>query len=308
MSAQHNSRHYTSLRRQARPAVREIHNIANVLYATMGEKRVAGERTGEPAAIAYVLNKGHVAGSQRVPRAITLPAQGGNRSRIVKTDVVELSSAPRAFGVRTGHIIQGFDGDIGVCGLVFSRAGQRYLMTNAHVVSNVAWNGNFGRIRLFDRVSQTFVDAGVPRYISPLRPGQIVAADVALVAVPADLAADEMHILDFAQPIARLGPVSEAPGINYWYSVNGVLHQCAFPEAVEVEALARVDGTHLRYTRFWQLQMTSGTAAPGQSGALLCRTVAGSIEACGLIFGGVAPTHIWAFPIGAMMKLATSNL
>ncbi|MDP2804192.1 MAG: hypothetical protein Q8O26_20155, partial [Phreatobacter sp.] len=296
------------LRRQSRHAVREIYGIANVLYASIGEKRVAGNRTGEPAIIAYVLNKGDTTGSRQVPRSMTIPNDEGAKSLTLKTDVVELASAPRAFGVRTGHIIQGFDGDIGVCGLVFNHNNKNYFLTNAHVVANVAWNANFGRVRLFDRVNQAFTDAGLPSYVSPLKPGQVAAADVAAIAIPDDLTADEMHILDFKMRIARFGPISQTPGLNYWYSVNGLLHECSFPEFVEVEALADVDGTQVRYTKFWQLQMTSGAAAPGQSGALLCRTAGNTIEACGLIFGGIAPTHVWAFPIRPMLSLAQGGL
>ncbi|WP_204276942.1 hypothetical protein, partial [Escherichia coli] len=66
--------------------------------------------------------------------------------------------------------------------------------------------------------------------------------------------------------------------------------------------------TLVSYTRFWQLQMTQGAAAPGQSGALLCRTVADRIEACGLVFAGVAPTFLWVFPIQPMWALATANI
>ncbi|WP_163310625.1 hypothetical protein, partial [Enterobacter kobei] len=77
----------------------------------------------------------------------------------------------------------------------------------AHVVSNVAWNGSSGRVRLFNRATQTFVPLGMPRYISPLRAGQVATADVALVSIPDEVLVDEMKILDFNQPISRLAGV-----------------------------------------------------------------------------------------------------
>jgi hypothetical protein len=288
--------------------VREIHSIANVLYAAIGEKRVALKRTDEPAIIAYVLDKGDVGRTNTVPKSIRVPMPEGAKSRLIKSDVVELPSTPEAFGVRTGHIIQGFDGDIGVCGLVFPHGGRSYFLTNAHVVCNVSWNANFGRVRLFDRVSQSFFDAGLPGYISPLRPGQVASADVAAIAIREDLVADEMRILDFDAPIARFGAITDTPGVKYWYSVNGLLHECAFPERIEGHTPTLVDGTQVLYTRFWQFQITKGAAAPGQSGALLCRTVGSTIEACGLIFGGVKPSYIWAFPIRPMFDLARSKI
>lgn len=297
-----------SLRKQAKAAVRKVHGFANVLYATIGEKRVAHQRTGEPAIIAYVLEKGNFTRGERVPKSFRVPMPEGAKSRIVVTDVVEVPSQPTAFGVRSGHILQGFDGDIGVCGLVFSHGGRPYMLTNAHVVSRVSWDPSFGRVRVFNRVNQSFVDAGLPGYISPLRPGQIAAADVSAIAIRQDLEADEMRVLDFDAPIAGLRAVDETPSLRYWYSVNGLIHECAFPEWVEIEVPTHVDGTQVLYTRFWQLQMINGTAMPGQSGALLCRTIGNRFEACGLIFGGIQPSYIWAFPIGNMLDRARNGL
>jgi hypothetical protein len=295
-------------RKQAKAAVKTIHGLSNVLYATIGEKRVAHQRTGEPAIVAYVLEKGNFARESRVPKSIRIAMPEGARSRIVASDVVEVPSPPRAFGVRTGHILQGFDGDIGVCGLVFSHGGQPYMLTNAHVVSRVSWNPNFGRVRLFNRLNQSFVDAGLPSYISPLRPGQIAAADVSAIAIRQDLEADEMRVLDFDAPIAGLRAVDGTPGLKYWYSVNGLIHECAFPEWVDVDVPTQVDGTQVLYTGFWQFQMINGAAMPGQSGALLCRTIGNQFEACGLVFGGVQPSYIWAFPIRNMLDLAIRGL
>ncbi|WP_163591035.1 hypothetical protein, partial [Klebsiella variicola] len=89
--------------------------LPNVLYATIGDKRTSGERTGETAAVAYVLEKADMPSVHRLPRMIHVPGKEGNKTRALRTDVVALPSMPRAFGVRSGHIIQGFDGDIGVC-------------------------------------------------------------------------------------------------------------------------------------------------------------------------------------------------
>ncbi len=86
--------------------MQEIHGIANVLYATVGEKRIAMKRTGEPAIVAYVLDKGNFRRTNRVPKSIRIAMPESAKSRLIKSDVVELPSAPEAFGVRTGHVIQ----------------------------------------------------------------------------------------------------------------------------------------------------------------------------------------------------------
>jgi hypothetical protein len=288
----------------ARAAAREIAKKPNVLYVTLGEKRRKGVRTGQLSLVAYVTKKSRIHGNGRIPRHFNL-ATHKDRPYSIKTDVVEVHNIPCAFGARSGHLLRAFDGDIGVCGLSFVKNTRGYLITNAHVVCDVAHGDTVGNIDpgLLDRETNTFFDVGPVIYATPIHPGMITTTDFAVIRSD-NITVDHFMILDIPQPIKSLGPIVQTPNVGYWYTVNGTSFSCSFPEPIVTTATIIVDGVPVPYAKFWKLQMVQGAAMKGHSGALLCRNQGGDITACGLIFGGIEPNYVYAFDMRPIFNSA----
>lgn len=282
------------------PLSQELSVRTGVAYATIGEKRVAGTRVRRRALVVYVRKKKDVPTADRVPRAFRVSF--GGRSSVLLTDVVELPDVPRAFGLRSGHLLRARDGDHGVCGLTLVSNHRRYMLTNAHVVADMARQWVSGPPDALEPGSLRYLSVGPVRYVSPMPVNLAINEDLAIVEV-SDLAIDAMRIVDIKFPIARFGTFEEAPAARYWYIVNGSVYDCAFPEPLlqGMTVSILVDGRSVPYTGFWKLQIMSGGSAPGQSGALICRGSGRRIEACGMVFGGVQPHFIYAFSMDAIV-------
>ena len=115
---------------------------------------------------------------------------------------------------------------------------------------------------------------------------------------------DQFLILDSSNDIDRIDGIDTFSNYRYWYVVNGRTFSCARPERVVGVATILVDGMALSYAEFWQFTMIEGAATRGHSGALLCRSFGAEVIACGLIFGGIEPNLVFAFPFNKMWRVA----
>ena len=296
-----------TLRRTARKVVAALKRKPNVLYVTVGTKRVKGKRTKHDAIVVYVAKKQkRLQKAHRVPKTVRSEKPSKNEPKRIRTDVVQIEQTPEAFGARAGQIIKSFDNDLGVCGLPFVKNGVGYVLTNAHVACDVNI-GRYGEGTLLDSSTNLFFDLGPVVYWTPMSLNAPVSDDTAVLRADHWLV-DPLMVLGANRPIASFGEVDEMQNATYWYNVNGAVFQCSHAEWVVGTAPISVDGRIFSYCRFWQLQMTVGVAAHGHSGALLCRSSGDDIIACGLVFGGVQPNYIFAFPIRALYQRAYERL
>jgi hypothetical protein len=302
MAAKRSKHDTATLRRSAKAVAAELRRKPNVLYVTIGQKRVRGIRKKQTVIVVYVVKKQEVEHRHRIPKQIPALTKRSASPSAIRTDVVEVANFPLAFGARSGHLLRAFDNDIGVCGLSFVKNGNGYIVTNTHVACDVV-RGIYGNPALLDRTQNMFLDVGPVVYWTPMRTDRFVIDDTAVVRAD-NIVVDHFMVLDTAAPISGFGSIAQAMNATYWYSVNGTVFQCAHPEWVVGGAPVRVDGVVFNYDQFWQLQMTSGAAMRGHSGALLCRTDNGRILACGLVFGGIEPNFIYALPFAAAYKRA----
>lgn len=274
----------------------------NVRYMTVGYKVSDGIRQSQKALKIYVTRKHDVARSQVVPENVRASSVGA-LGQFIPTDVIELGGVPRAFGLRSGHIIRAFNGDRGVCAISYSRDGAKFLLTNAHVVVDVANGGVSGPVAVLNRVDGKYYQLGNVLNASRLDPNQVTTHDVARIAVHPDIQVDDFMILDMDNDVGSIGGIETLATHEYWYRVEGRRFGCMFPERVVGPAPIEVDGIEVPYAEFWQLQMVSGVARPGHSGALLCRMNGSDVIACGLVFGGEEQNLVFAFPFNKMWKL-----
>src|SRR5216683_1415765 len=293
------------MRHAAHAASRELLQLKNVRFLTVGQKRLAGARTPVPAVVAYVSRKESVDGADRVPDELPFPGSGG-ASRM-KTDVVELITPPTAFGVEAGNVLLASDQNYGVCTLTFVKNGVGYALTNAHVGCNIAQGGSFCGLSLVEPVTNKIMPVGPVIWSSGLAPGSVARNDAA--AARADsFPVDPYRVFGVRQPLA--GTSHFVPGnTTYWFMWNGVEFNCAHPELIAHPAAIDVEGVTIDYDGFWVLHMTKGASAPGQSGSLLCRTDAGdSVIGCGIVFGGSAPNLLFAFSFDEVFSQVYSAL
>lgn len=280
--------------------------LPNVRYMTVGQKIKGSSRQAEKTLKLYVSSKHDMAPNETIPQSIgwVAKSRASATAAPVLTDVVELSGELESFGIRSGHIIRAFDNDLGVCAISYSNAGGRFLITNAHVAVDVARGGVTGPVDVLNRVDGQYHRFGTVLNASQLKATEITTHDVALIAVDPDFQVDDFMLLDMEDDVDRLEGIDTMSPHQYWYSVNGRRFDCMFPERVVGHAFINVDGVRVPYAEFWQLSMVNGSAAAkGHSGALICRMDGGDIVACGLVFGGVAPGRVFAFPFNKMWRL-----
>jgi hypothetical protein len=302
-----NLRNLDSLYQSATENLSKIAKKPNVKYVTIGEKIKNGKPTGEPSIVVHVERKhSKLPKKDRVPKRV-IQRQGRNHLRTYRTDVVVAPGIPTAFGARSGHRLRSFDNEIGVCGLSFRKNSVGYLLTNSHVVCAVAQGGVADRVRLFNRNSSQYEDVGPVVYATPLRPGTTASDDAAVVRSES-VVVDDMRILDLGQPVLGFGSFNESLQSIYWYPVNGDIIWCDKPQPIVGGCDIVVDGVIVRYTQFWQLRVCRGASAHGHSGAVLYRTHPDGFVACGLLFGGIEPGVVFAFPIIPTFDRAWSNL
>lgn len=274
----------------------------NVRYMTVGYKAKDGKRSSEKALKFYVGRKRDVPLGDALPERLGGLSLDGGSGVSVPTDVVELAGVPRAFGLRSGHIIRSL-GRKGVGAISYTRNGAKFLLTNAHVVVDVPRGGVAGPVDVLNRVDGQFYRFGTVVNASPLRPNRVTTHDVAVISVDPRFEVDDFMILDMDNDIDSIEGIGTLAAHEYWYRVEGRRFACMFPERVVGPMLIDVDGVEVPYAEFWQLQMTQGVARPGHSGALLCRTDGADVVACGLVFGGDENNLVYAFPFNKMWRL-----
>jgi hypothetical protein len=284
----------------ARAASNDLLQKANVHLVTVGQKRVGGLRTPEPAVVVYVSKKHHVNDVDKIPS--TIPAISGRwKKHGLKTDVVQLHSPPSAFGVRSGNLLVTSDRKTGVCGLAFTKNNVGYVLTNAHVACDVAHGGAPRLLAEVDPLSSQALAIGPVVWHSPLSPNAVASTDVAVTRADY-VQVDDYRIIDIQQQIGGTSYFVE-DNTAYWFSCNRTIFECAHPERMVQGGVIDVDGVGIQYEGFWLLHMTRGASAHGQSGALICRTEAdGRIIACGLVFGGSVPDKIFAFSFDTLFQ------
>lgn len=286
----------------ARCAFRRLSKLPNVMLIAIGRKRRGGKILRKHAVIVYVKNKERIPRRYLVPLRLPVPL----RANDVETDVQQLPAPPEVFGVRSGHIVRAADMDLGVVGLVFSKSGRDYALTNAHVACDVSQGGRAGYMQFLERSSSAYRPLGPVVFATPLNPNLLATSDLAIIGVD-HYQIDPWMVLDVPMPTQR-GVIRPGNG-EYWYSVGGKVFICGFPEQVVKHVDIRVDGTVIKYARFWQLRMRSDSpSAPGQSGALLCQSIANGILACGMVFGGSQPGYIFAFSFETFFDRAWAAL
>jgi len=290
----------------ARAIAPELLLKKNVQFVTVGQKRTNGLRTPEASIIVYVSKKEHVDSSELIPRVVD-KAPGTQIRNAIRTDVVELTSMPTAFGVRAGNVLVASDQNYGVCGLSFFKNGVGYVLTNAHVGCDISQGGAPCSLSLLTPGTNELSPVGPVIWSSGLSAGQVAQNDAA-VARADYIAIDPYQIQNVRRRIDRRSHFAQS-NITYWFMWNGAQFDCAYPEPVMHPAGIDVEGISIEYEGFWILQMTRGASAPGQSGALICRTDNETdIIACGMIFGGSAPNFIFAFPFDSAFEQVYSAL
>jgi hypothetical protein len=251
--------------------------------------------------VVYVTRKEDVDPHNQIPKSV--PYHGSRLKRAFSTDVVELHSDPTVFGVSAGNVLLASDQNLGVCSLSFVKNGRNYVVTNAHVGCNIPQGGAFCNIALVEPVTNRTVAVGPVVWSSGLTQGRIAQNDLSLVL--AEYCSIEPYtIYNVSQPISGMSHF--VPGnTTYWFMWNGVEFNCAYPEYTAAASAINVEGVAIDYEDFWVLQMTKGASAPGQSGALICRTDNGrDVVACGIVFGGSAPNLIFAFSFDTAFSAA----
>lgn len=296
-------------RRQLRQAIRRstatLRQLPNVTHVTLGEKLVGGVPSGRIAAKVYVETKTSVPAAQRVPQEIPIRQGDGRTVGTLVTDVVQTDGVPEGFGVCSGDVLQAFDNDLGIAGVSFSKGGVGYVLTNAHVACDVAANGASGRMRWRD--GGQVRPLGPVIYWSPLRQGVVATADAAVIRVDDPRSVEPLMIRNVSSALEKMDVIS--PRLNdYWFVANGELFRCVAAEPADGDNEANVDGVRIHYRGFWQLRLVQGRARKGLSGSLLCRTVAGRPQACGLVFGGLIPDYIWAYPFRPLYERIYASL
>ena len=283
------------LRRAARRAAKDLCALSNVSHVTVGEKEVAGDPVGRLAVKVYVVRKDDVPPEARVPPRIELRGADGRVIGSVETDVVETGGEPDVFGLRSGHRLLGFDREAGTAGLTFTKDGADYALTNAHVVCDVAHGMRHGPVSWLSAGAGP-VHLGPVVRATPLRPGVSTDEDVAVIRIDSGAPIDAAWVDVTNAEITQMDVIRWTDQ-DVWYVAKGRRFACTAPEPVESGRLVRVDGVVIRYTGFWQFRVVDGASAHGHSGALVVRSSESEEHvACGLVFGGVAPGYVWAFP------------
>lgn len=275
-----------------RLAVRRLQALQNVTHVTVGEKITQGQHTGVRSLKVHVTEKRDVKGTGRIPSTIVAQDSIGNSHRFV-TDVIEVGGTPELFGMRTGHRIIAFDRDLGLAGLTFTKANRSYVLTNAHVVCDVARGGVSGVAGWLDPPQLTRA-LGRVVMATALTQGHPTGSDVAIIEVGNQALLDPLQVVGSSSPIKTMGMMHRFASPIYLPTM-GTFLSCVEPEPVLGDTPVMVDGVVLHYRNFWQVRNVDRLARGGLSGGVLVRLVDGAFEICGLVFGGVPTDYLWAF-------------
>src|ERR1700730_9255387 len=204
------------MRHAAHAASRELLQLKNVRFLTVGQKRLTGARTPVPAVVAYVSRKESVGSADRVPDE--LPFTGGGAASRMKLNVVELVTRPAAFGVEAGNVLLASDQNYGVCTLTFIKNRVGYALTNAHVGCDIAGGGSFCGLSLVEPVTNKVMPVGPVIWSSGLAPGS-VARNAAVAEGRHRSRVAPCRVFGVRQPLA--GTSHFVPGnTTYWFMWN----------------------------------------------------------------------------------------
>lgn len=281
---------------------REISLLPNVSFVSLGLKRTKGAVTNQRALVVYVRRKHDLGATYRIPQLIRL--DNGD----LPTDVVELPSEPRLLGVRGGDLIY-TPSEFGTGSIAFSRGGKGFIVTNAHVVGNVAARTLDTQLAIQEPSTLRNFPLGSIRYISQFVGGKSTDEDLAVVEVP-ELAIDDWCLVGENSPISAFSGFEPHLSESYWYSTRGSRVYCINPEplASGQSVLMSVDGIRYPYTGFWSLRVVQGAVTPGHSGSLVCRGEGDSIVACGILFAGAPPDYAYVFPVQPRLNRVIGTL
>lgn len=277
----------------AKAVVRRLQALPNVTHVSVGEKITEGRRTGVRSLKVHVTEKHDVDAAARIPRDMTAKDAKGRIHRFV-TDVIEVGGCPTLFGMRAGHRIVAFDNDLGLAGFVFTKAGRSYVLTNAHVVCDIANDGNSGIVGWYDPPRPPRALGPVVSW-TPMFPGRPVSADAAVIGVSNPALLEPHMITGSETPVDHMSMMRRSSSPLYLATMGSFL-ECVEPEPVLGDTEVEVDGVVLAYREFWQVRNIDRLARKGLSGGVLVRRVGPRLEACGLVFGGVPDDYLWAFP------------
>jgi len=299
----------SQVRRLARQAAAHLKRLADVRFVSVGEKESRGALTGELAVIINVAKKRiDLSRAERIPRELVLRNRAGKEVARVKTDVREVAEAGTAVGIRSGHILRAFDRDQGVCAVSFrAQSGRKYLLTNAHVATNIAAQGRNGPISLVAADGQLYNVGGVVA-ASNLWNGAVWNQDLAIIEVRPEFVIDHLFPLSDTQPITAIGEFRTEDPSAYWYNVRGRRFACARPRPVDAPTNCEVDGLWVRFGQFWTLSMEGSQIEKGHSGAVVFRETKGRTVACGLVFAANLPNIVWAFPFSRIWAATESTV
>jgi hypothetical protein len=304
------SRSVDQIREEHRDAAEAIAARPNVVFVTLGEKRTKGHRTGRQALIAYVRQKLDVSKADQVPKRQTIRKAGSRRASL-PTDVVPLLGEPRLLsGVQAGDLILSGDQQRwGTSCLSFTKNGNGYVATNAHVLANMAAHtipaANPG---IQDPATHQLYSTGPVQYCSPFPLGQPTDEDFAVVST-GNLPVDYLAVQNLPDRITGFGRFADNLNAPYWYDSNGLVFPCANPEPHLAPPTPMViDGATFLYQNFWSLTVTQGSPEHGHSGSIVCRGGGQNIEACGILFGGAGPNYAYVFELEPIFNKVLATL
>jgi hypothetical protein len=281
-----------------------LKKLPNVHHIGMSTKYRKGNNTGRPSVTIFVTKKKEEKGDDRVPRRLSAKIRGAMCS--VQTDVRELPGEPRLLNshMRGGQRIIAADNETGTAGLVFSREGRNYCMTNAHVVSDPG-------VSVGARVTFPAPVGGGGRVVcrDRLEPNFVIQSDAALIELDDSVAIDRNMFYGSNGVIqgfvGSLPPGNSLPpGKICFYTalpLGGAVHRtfrCRVEAFVPGSAVVTVDGATLEYGRFYSFSVLDGAVAPihGHSGSLIYTEEPNGLFAAALAFGGIERQEVWAFP------------
>ncbi|MCC6512286.1 MAG: hypothetical protein IT423_24520 [Pirellulaceae bacterium] len=288
-----------------RAAVRKLARYPEVTHVALGLKERRGRLTALPSLKAHVAEKRSVPHRCKLPRFVQSNDWRGKLQRF-RVDVVATGGVPELFGMRSGDHVMGFDRDIGVAGLVFKKGNKCYVLTNAHVVSNVAANQRTGRVFRYHPATGRATVLGEVQYLTRLDPRVVATSDTAVIAVANAALVEPNMVTGLPFPLELMGNIRAQN--QYFLSLEGRFLTYVRPEPVAGSPLINVDDVAVRYTGFWQLASADGVAEKGMSGAVLMQRKGNQLVACGLVFGGIADKFLFAYPFEPLFMRAFDSL
>lgn len=288
-----------------RAAVRKLARHPEVTHVTLGWKERRGRLTRIPSLKVHVVEKRDVPRRSKLPRFVQSEDRCGKLQRF-RVDVVGTGGELELFGMRSGDRVMGFDRDIGVAGLVFKKGDKCYVLTNAHVVSDVAANQRTGRVFRFYPATGKATALGEVRYLTRLDPRVVATSDTAIIAVDNAAFVEPNMVVGLPLPVELMGSIQARN--QYFLSLEGRILTYVQPEQIAGSPQINVDDVKVSYTGFWQLASANGIAERGMSGAVLMQQRGNQLVACGLVFGGIPGKFLFAYPFEPLFMRAFHSL